>query len=88
MTIETMSKVLYKNAQQRAGIVGNQKFGVDQGPFEESDKKYVAYLIDDYKGDYFFNTLEEFLKNFIINNKPIGEQLANISDFYVILCNN
>ena len=73
MAIENISKILYENALQRTGVVGTQEFGVDQGPFENSEKNYVAYLTEGYNGDFFFNTLEEFLEGFIINGKPIGK---------------
>lgn len=85
MTIENISKVLYTNASQRNGIVGHKEFGIDQGPFEESSKKYVAYLKGNYNGDFYFDTLEEFLEGFHVNGKPIGEQIEDISKFYVLM---
>lgn len=85
MTIENFSNILYENAFQRCGIVGTQKFGIDQGPFEESTKKYVAYLKGNYNGDFYFNTLEELFEGFYVNGKPIGEQIEKISKFYVLM---
>ena len=85
MTVKNVSEILYENALQRTGIVGKQEFGIDQGPFEKSTKKYVAYLTDNYDGDFYFDTLEEFLEGFQVNGKPIGEQLEEISKFYVLL---
>lgn len=88
MTEEAIIKVMRENAHQRIGVIGKQEFGVDQGPFEESDKKYVAYLIDNYNGDFYFDTIDEFLDGFIINGKPIGKQLDEISTFEVVLCDH
>lgn len=85
MTIDNISKILYENASQRTGTVGTQEFGIDQGPFEDSNKKYVAYLIYNYNGDFYFDTLEEFLEGFHVNGKPIGEQIEDISKFYVLM---
>lgn len=84
MTIEGISKVLYEKAFRRCGIVGTQKFGIDQGPFENAKAKYVAYLKGNYSGDFYFDTLEEFLEGFVVNGKPIGEQLEDILKFYVL----
>lgn len=84
MTIKEISRILHENASQRCGIVGTQKFGIDQGPFEGTKEKYVAYLKGNYNGDFYFDTLEEFLRGFIVNGKPIGEQIEEISKFYVL----
>ena len=85
MTIEKFSSVLHENAFQRFGIVGTQGFGIDQGPFEKSKKKYVAYLCGNYNGDFYFDTLDELFEGFIINGKPIGEQIEDISKFSVVM---
>ncbi len=88
MTKQEISRILDQNAQQRSGFVNGKEFGVDQGPFENSQKKYVAYLIDDYNGDFFFNTLDEFLDGFIIEGAPIGKQLKGVTSFSVDSCIN
>ena len=84
MTIEYISKILNINASQRNGIVKNMEFGVDQGPFENSDKKYVAYLTDAYDGDFFFDSVDDFLNGFMVNGQPIGNQIDSITYFDVV----
>ena len=88
MTTQEILSVLKQNAQQCSGIVNGKEFGVDRGPFENSEKKYVAYFIEGYNGDFFFNTLEEFLNGFLIEGVPIGEQLNGITSFSVDSCTN
>lgn len=88
MTKQEISNVLNQNAQQRSGIVNGIEFGVDQGPFESSSSKYVAYILGNYNGDFFFDTLEEFLNGFCVNETPIGQLLSNITSFTVDNCDN
>ena len=84
MTKKEITDILYERSEVRTGILDKQEFGVEQGPFENSDCKYVAYLINNYNGDFYFNTVEEFLNGFIINDKPLGKQLDKVKSFSVV----
>ena len=86
MSRQEILDVLRTHAQQRSGKVGRVEFGVDEGPFENSACKYVAYHTENYQGDYYFNTLDEFLSGFHINGIPIGQLLDKISYFVVDHC--
>lgn len=88
MTREKFESVLSEDTFERNGKVGREEFSVIQGNFEEYSTKYIAYLTENYNGIFAFNTLDEFLNGFIINGKPIGEQLHLIENFSPILCNN
>lgn len=88
MTRQELLDVLNTGAQQRLGCVNGVEFGVDEGPFENSDCKFVAYHIGEYKGDFFFNTIDEFLNGFNINGKPIVQLLEQITLFKIVSCNN
>lgn len=88
MSRQEILDVLNTHAQQRSGIVDGLEFGVDEGPFENSSCKYVAYHIGNYCGDFFFDTIDEFLNNFRINGAPIGQQLNKISSFTVDHCDH
>jgi hypothetical protein len=72
MLKEEIVEKLDKHAGQYGGRIGKQKFGVDSGPFEESDHSFAAYLIGNYSGDFYFDSAEEFLNGFIIYGLPIG----------------
>lgn len=84
MSRQELLDVLSANAQQRSGEVDGIEFGVDQGPFENSNKKYVAYLTDAYDGDFFFDSVDEFLNGFMVNGQPIGNQIDSITYFDVV----
>ena len=88
MSKKEILDVLNAHAQQRSGKVSGVEFGVDEGPFENSSRKYVAYHIGNYQGDFFFDTLDEFLSGFHIEGTPIGQMLDKISYFAVDHCNN
>lgn len=88
MSRQELLDVLSANAQQRSGKVDGVEFGVDEGPFENSSCKYVAYHIGNYQGDFFFDTLDEFLNGFLINGISIGQLLDKVSSFTVDHCNN
>jgi hypothetical protein len=88
MTKEEFSGILLEDTFERSGRIANEEFSVIQGNFEEYSTKYIAYLTENYNGVFAFDTLEEFLNGFIINGKPIGEQLHLIEKFSPILCND
>ena len=88
MLREEIIEKLDKHAGQYSGRIGKQKFGVDGGPFEESKRDFAAYLIDNYSGDFYFDTAEEFFNGFIVNGLPIGQQLDQVESFSAILCND
>lgn len=86
MLKEQIKSLLDRQAGTYSGQIGEQKFGVDSGPFEKSKCKYVAYLKGNYSGDFYFDTVDEFCEGFIVNGMSIGEQLESITKFVPILC--
>lgn len=88
MLREEIVKKLNTRAGTYSGRIGKHEFGVDSGPFNESSCNFVAYLIDDYSGDCFFDSADEFFNEFIVDGKPIGQQLDIIESFSAILCND
>ena len=92
MTIEKFSTILYQECYDRIGHIGNIEFSIDSAPFENSKKKYCAYLLKEYNGDFYFDTLEELLKatphisRKMIKQKKNTQQIDRVYKKYPILC--